>query len=367
MARVEFRNVSKVYGQGRRALTSISLEIHDGEFLVLVGPSGCGKSTLLRTLAGLEEPTDGEVWIGDRLVNGVPPKDRDIAMVFQNYALYPHMTAYDNIAFALKIRRVARHEVEARVRRAATILGIEPLLGKMPRALSGGERQRVALGRAIVRDPRVFLFDEPLSNLDAKLRSEMRAEISALHRRLGVTTVYVTHDQVEAMTMGQRIVVLRDGEVQQAGRPLTIYREPANLFVAGFIGSPSMNFLDCGVESDGAAVRIDDMRLPLQGSFPPALRPYAGRTVTLGIRPEDVRIDSAEGLPARVSLVEPTGGEAYVHADAGGRRVVVRVPGASAAAAGDAIRLRVDPRRAHFFDAGTGYRIATPPVGDVAR
>ncbi len=359
MARVVLKNVSKTYPKGSQALTDVSLEIRDHEFIVLVGPSGCGKSTVLRVVAGLEDVTEGEVWIGDRLVNHVPPKDRDVAMVFQNYALYPHMTAYDNIAFGLKVRRTPKREIDRRVRDTARVLEIEKLLGKMPKALSGGERQRVALGRAIVRNPRVFLFDEPLSNLDAKLRSEMRAEISALHRRLHVTTIYVTHDQVEAMTMGERIVVLRDGVVQQEGEPLAVYRHPANRFVAGFIGSPSMNFLEARVDADRAVLKLGEASLELPQALRERLMPHAGRPLVLGVRPEDLELDAGDGLSARVDLIEPTGGDAFVFATFMRTPVVIRVPRGADVGLGDVIRFRLDLARAHFFDVETEERIET--------
>src|SRR4051812_29895333 len=302
MATVTIDGAHKSYG-ALQVLHGVSVDIADGEFVVLVGPSGCGKSTLLRMLAGLENITAGDIAIGDRVVNQVPPKDRDIAMVFQNYALYPHMTVFDNMAFSMKLAGAPREVMEQEVGRAAKILGLEALLQRYPRQLSGGQRQRVAMGRAIVRNPQVFLFDEPLSNLDAKLRVQMRAEIKELHQRLKVTTVYVTHDQIEAMTMADKIVVMNSGNVEQAGRPLELYDTPANLFVAGFIGSPAMNLIpgrvgSGGFEAEGGGV------LPL----PPSAN---GKTGIYGIRPEHFRLDP-NGLPARVQLVEPTGSETQV-------------------------------------------------------
>jgi multiple sugar transport system ATP-binding protein len=356
MATVVLKNVDKIYPKGVQALRDISLDVFDQEFLVLVGPSGCGKSTALRIIAGLEDVTEGEVRIGDRRVNGVPPRERDIAMVFQTYALYPHMDAYSNIAFGLRLRRFPKDEMDKRVREAARMLNITGLLDKMPKALSGGERQRVALGRAIVRDPQVFLFDEPLSNLDAKLRAEMRAEISALHQRLRVTTVYVTHDQVEAMTMGERIAVMEDGLIRQIGDPLTIYREPKNRFVAEFIGSPPMNFLDADVTEEGARLMVAGAALPVPEIQRPVLQGRAGRRVLLGVRPENVQIDPEGELSCRVTLVEPTGGEAFVYGQVAGASVTAKVP-ATRLKLGEEVRLRFDLDHAHVFDPETELRI----------
>lgn len=358
MATVLLKNVDKIYPRGVQALRNISLEVTDQEFLVLVGPSGCGKSTALRIIAGLEDATKGEVWIGDRKVNGVPPKERDIAMVFQTYALYPHMDAFSNIAFGLKLRRMPKDEIKARVREAARILNITGLLDKMPKALSGGERQRVALGRAIVRNPQVFLFDEPLSNLDAKLRAEMRAEISALHQRLRVTTVYVTHDQVEAMTMGERIAVMKDGVIQQIGDPLKIYREPKNRFVAEFIGSPPMNFLKADVASEGAVVVVGEIPLAVPENQRPALCSRSGGRVLMGVRPENVHIDPDGEHACRVTLVEPTGGEAFVYGEVAGVSMTAKVP-ATRLKLGEEVRLRFDLEYAHFFDRETELRLAS--------
>lgn len=311
MANVTIDKVGKQYGTFQ-AIKKVSFEIADGEFVILVGPSGCGKSTLLRMIAGLEEITSGAIEIGGRVVNDLPPKDRDIAMVFQSYALYPHMTVAQNMAFSLKLKGLAKSEINQKVERAATILGLQPLLHRQPKQLSGGQRQRVAMGRAIVRDPQVFLFDEPLSNLDAKLRVQMRSEIKELHQRLKTTTVYVTHDQIEAMTMADKIVVMRDGIIEQTGSPLDLYDRPANLFVASFIGSPSMNFLE-GVWGNGRFTLRDGTALPLgvEGSD----------AVTYGIRPEHLRLD-ANGLEATVVVVEPTGPETQVVMKLGDQQIV---------------------------------------------
>ena len=305
MASVEFRDVSKVFGDGTRAVDRLDLEIADGEFMVLVGPSGCGKTTALRMVAGLEPITDGTVRIGDRVVNDLSPKSRDIAMVFQSYALYPHLTVRDNVAFPLKMKRTPKDEIQRRVLEAARILDLEPLLGRKPRALSGGQRQRVAMGRAIVREPAVFLMDEPLSNLDAKLRVQMRADIKRIQVELGVTTIYVTHDQVEAMTMGHRVAVMRKGELQQVAPPQELYDRPVNLFVGGFIGSPAMNMLEARIErtNGGLAAVLGETRLALDDgtlSRRPALQAYEGREVVLGIRPEDLddaALANGDGLP----------------------------------------------------------------------
>lgn len=326
MADVRFENVGKVYTRGDApAVDGFTLDVKDGEFLVLVGPSGCGKSTSLRMVAGLETPTSGRIFIGGRDVTALPPKDRDIAMVFQNYALYPHMTVRDNLSFGLRLRRFPKAEIARRVDAAAEALGLVPYLHRLPKALSGGQRQRVALGRAIVREPAVFLFDEPLSNLDAKMRVEMRAEIIRLHNRLGATMIYVTHDQTEAMTMGERIVVMRDGRIQQVAPPLDVYERPSNPFVAGFIGTPPMNL------------------------FPPGTLDPA---CTVGLRPEHLRLASAgDGLAATVDFTEPLGPETLVHVvlKTGGRAAIVRVPGFAPYRAGDAITLIPDPARTVVF------------------
>src|SRR5512134_2459973 len=294
MAQVVLRELNKKYDEVH-AVKNVNLTIHDKEFMVLVGPSGCGKTTTLRMVAGLEDITSGEIAIGDRIVNDLPPKDRDIAMVFQNYALYPHMSVYDNMAFGLKMRKFPKAEIQKRVQDAAEILGIQELLTRKPRQLSGGQRQRVAVGRAIVRHPQVFLFDEPLSNLDAKLRVQMRAELKRLHERLETTAIYVTHDQVEAMTLGSRVVVMKDGLVQQVGEPLELYGRPANRFVASFIGSPAMNFADVGINEHGGAVYAEasGLKLKVPADRSARLAAYKGQTVTLGIRPEDLRVSSS--------------------------------------------------------------------------
>jgi multiple sugar transport system ATP-binding protein len=349
MASVEIRDVKKAYGSAH-VIHGVTVDISDGEFVILVGPSGCGKSTLLRMIAGLENITGGEIRIGSRVVNNVPPKERDIAMVFQNYALYPHMTVADNMAFSLKLKKAPRTEIESRVARAADILGLKPLLDRYPRQLSGGQRQRVAMGRAIVRDPQVFLFDEPLSNLDAKLRVAMRAEIKALHQRLKTTTVYVTHDQIEAMTMADKIVVMHDGIVEQIGAPLDLYDRPANLFVAGFIGSPSMNVLEGRVESSGFV--MGDTVLPIKGA--PAAS--SGRPVYYGIRPEHFQLAN-DGLAVEVIVVEPTGSETQVFAKAGGRDITCVFRERVTARPGEIIHITPDPALVHLFDKETGQRI----------
>jgi len=358
MASVKLENVRKVYDNGFVAVADATFEIADGEFVVLVGPSGCGKSTTLRMIAGLESITSGTLSIGDRVVNDVPPNQRDIAMVFQNYALYPHMTVYENMAFALKLRNVNKAEIDRRVREAAQILAIESILDRKPRQLSGGQRQRVAVGRAIVRQPQIFLFDEPLSNLDAKLRVQTRKEISRLHHQLNATMIYVTHDQVEAMTMGDRIVVMNAGVVQQIGSPLEIYERPVNQFVAGFIGSPAMNMLRG--HSDGRCFTATGgtLRIPL----PPTAPEFSG-DVVMGIRPEHIRLaenasaHAAARIEARVDLVEPMGNEAFLYASAGGQELVARLASHEAPAPDSRIQLVPDLARAHFFDAATGSRI----------
>jgi multiple sugar transport system ATP-binding protein len=366
MARVLLENVRKVYDNTFEAVKGASFEVADGEFVVFVGPSGCGKSTLLRMVAGLEEITSGNVFIGDRRVNDVPPKDRDVAMVFQNYALYPHMTVFNNLAFGLQIRKFPKAEIRQRVEEAATILGIEQVLDRKPAQLSGGQRQRVAVGRAIVRKPEVFLFDEPLSNLDAKLRVQMRTEIGRLHSRLGATMIYVTHDQVEAMTMGDRIVVLKDGEIQQIDSPLALYNRPANQFVAGFIGSPSMNFVDGNLEGTGGGLmfraRGDAFSLDLPVAQMPSLREYVGRSVTLGIRPEDIYVGRDESPHAvtgmwQLDVLEPMGNEVFVYASLGfngsGHSLVARVDPQPLPQPGAPIALAFDLAKLHVFDRET--------------
>jgi multiple sugar transport system ATP-binding protein len=365
MASVRLESVRKVYDNGFVAVHDVTLEIGDGEFVVLVGPSGCGKSTTLRMVAGLESITGGQLWIGDRLVNDVPASERDIAMVFQNYALYPHMSVYENMAFALKLRRLPKPEIERRVREAAAILGIEPILERRPRQLSGGQRQRVAVGRAIVRNPAVFLFDEPLSNLDAKLRVQTRKEISRLHRQLGTTMIYVTHDQVEAMTMGDRIVVLDQGYVQQVGTPLELYQRPANRFVAGFIGSPSMNFLTGVVErrDGGALFRSDAGRiaLPLPGA---TAANVDGQRMVVGIRPEDIYVADGPYVPQpsgevtlRLDVLEPMGNETLLYASADGQEIVARVVPQTLPAPDEAIRVAFDLGKLQLFDPESGAAV----------
>ncbi|MDX3924230.1 MAG: sn-glycerol-3-phosphate ABC transporter ATP-binding protein UgpC [Shinella sp.] len=352
MAAVDFVDVRKSFG-AFPVIKGVDIGIEDGEFVVLVGPSGCGKSTLLRMLAGLENITAGEIRIGDRIVNALPPKDRDIAMVFQNYALYPHMTVASNMAFSLMLKNSPQAEIDKRVGVAAEILGLSKLLDRYPRQLSGGQRQRVAMGRAIVRDPQVFLFDEPLSNLDAKLRVAMRAEIKELHQRLKTTTVYVTHDQIEAMTMADKIVVMHDGIVEQIGAPLELYDHPANLFVAGFIGSPAMNMIKGRLKDDRSAfVAIDGTELPVV--VPSAAA--TGRDLVYGLRPEYMRLD-ANGLPAEVVVIEPTGYETQMIVRFGGTDVTCVFRERVTAAPGENIHLAIDAAHVHLFDAESGRRL----------
>jgi multiple sugar transport system ATP-binding protein len=354
MADLRLSGIRKSFGT-TEVVHGIDLAVPHNEFLVLVGPSGCGKSTILRMIAGLEEPSAGEIRIGERVVNNVPPKDRDIAMVFQNYALYPHMTVYRNMAFALRAKRLPKPEIDRKVREAAAVLELEPFLERRPGELSGGQRQRVAMGRAIVRDPSVFLFDEPLSNLDAKLRNQMRAEIKKLHHKIRTTIVYVTHDQVEAMTLADRIVILRDGRIEQVGTPVEVYRRPANLFVAGFIGTPAMNVLPARV-ADGAVVLDDGTRWRLPGTAGVA----DGRPVMIGLRPEDVR--PADGpalgrLEATVSIVEPLGAEALLTVAFAGREIVAKAEGDAHPEPGTRIGLEANLSRLHLFDPETGLAL----------
>ncbi|HET7692003.1 MAG TPA: sn-glycerol-3-phosphate ABC transporter ATP-binding protein UgpC [Gemmatimonadota bacterium] len=368
MARVRLENVRKVYGVESQAFVAVhgaDLEVRDGELLVLVGPSGCGKSTLLRMIAGLETISEGRLSIGDRVVNDVPPKDRDIAMVFQNYALYPHMTVYENLAFGLKLRKLPGDEIDRRVREAGAILELAEILDRRPRQLSGGQRQRVALGRAIVRQPAVFLFDEPLSNLDAKLRVQTRGEIARLHRRLGATMIYVTHDQVEAMTLGERIVVLNEGRIQQIDTPLGLYERPANRFVAGFIGSPAMNLVEGVVERPNAPVfRALDGGLTINLTSAAVPEGCIGQRVTLGIRPENIRVAgslTSGGTQSEATLlldvVESMGNEIFVYARSGNQAIVARVPPEPLPAPGEPIRLVFDLDKLHFFDSTGGDRL----------
>jgi multiple sugar transport system ATP-binding protein len=361
MGAISLRKVVKRYGHGAKAVQvihGVDAEIADGEFIVIVGPSGCGKSTLLRMVAGLEEISEGEIAIGGRVVNTIEPAERDIAMVFQNYALYPHMSVYDNMAFGLKMRKFEKAEIRKRVNEAADILGIGDYLKRKPRQLSGGQRQRVALGRAIVRHPRVFLFDEPLSNLDAKLRVQMRVELKKLHQRLGTTAVYVTHDQVEAMTLGDRVVVMKDGVVQQVGEPLELYNQPANKFVAGFIGSPSMNFATVTI-ADGngrLTAKNSGMEIDVPGDQVERLRQHVGRQVTMGIRPEDLHVagdaDPA-GLtfPSKIEVIEQLGSEILLDVSVGQETMVAAVDPTTRAKVQETLRLAVNPKRLHFFDA----------------
>jgi multiple sugar transport system ATP-binding protein len=354
MASVEVQNVRKSFGTVE-VIHGVSVDIADGEFVILVGPSGCGKSTLLRMIAGLEAVTAGDIRIGGRVVNDVPPKLRDVAMVFQNYALYPHMTVAENMGFSLKLKKAPKSEINERVGRAAEILGLKELLHRYPRQLSGGQRQRVATGRAIVRDPQVFLFDEPLSNLDAKLRVQMRTELKELHQRLKTTTVYVTHDQIEAMTMADRIVVMHDGIVEQVGDPLTLYDKPANQFVAGFIGSPSMNFVKGKIAVNGKASFVTDggVRLPLAD----APRSSDGQPAIYGIRPEHFIVDSSIGVPVEVAVIEPTGSETQVFARMGGQDIVGVFRERIAVQPGETIPFAPDPAQVHLFDNETGRRL----------
>ncbi|WP_414657106.1 ABC transporter ATP-binding protein [Deinococcus sp. VB343] len=358
MAEVILEHVNKHYGTKHHAVKDFNLHIADREFMVFVGPSGCGKSTTLRMIAGLEDISDGVLKIGNRIVNDVPPKDRDIAMVFQNYALYPHMNVYENMAFGLKLRKTPKEEIDKRVRDAARILQIEHLLGRKPKELSGGQRQRVAMGRAIVREPSVFLMDEPLSNLDAKLRVEMRSQISQLHRRLGATIIYVTHDQVEAMTLGNRIVVMRDGVIMQVDTPMNLYDFPQNKFVAGFIGSPSMNFLTAKVQ--GGQFVLGDSRVAAMGRLAQSLGAYEGREVFMGIRPEHVGLVGHSDLPhgnnvlrGEVVVVESLGAQTDLIVDVAGQHLTAKVEGMAPVQPGDKVELLIDQTRLHAFDTQT--------------
>ena len=363
MASVTFDNATHVYpGTNEPAVDNLDLTVADGEFMVLVGPSGCGKSTSLRLLAGLEELTSGAIRIGDRDVTDLPPKDRDIAMVFQNYALYPHMSVAENMGFALKIAGVSKSEITKRVQEAAVLLGLDPYLARKPKALSGGQRQRVAMGRAIVREPQVFLMDEPLSNLDAKLRVETRTQIAALQRRLGTTTVYVTHDQTEALTMGDRVAVLNDGLLQQVDTPRMMYDRPVNAFVAGFIGSPQMNLFNGRI--DGATVQIADQDIAIERTQLAAAQTEGADTVQIGARPEDLRLGGAQdnGIKAEVVLVEELGADAYIYARAGTPDtstfdIVVRVDGRRPPVKGEQVNVIIAPEHTHVFSSITGDRL----------
>jgi multiple sugar transport system ATP-binding protein len=360
MAKVQLQGVRKVYDNGQVAVQGATFEVADGELMVLVGPSGCGKSTLLRMVAGLEEISGGTLTIGDRVVNDVAPKDRDIAMVFQSYALYPHMTVAENLAFGLKLRGHDKATISKRVNEAAETLGLTDMLDKLPKAMSGGQRQRVALGRALVREPAVFLLDEPLSNLDAKLRHSVRTEIAQLHRKLGTTMIYVTHDQVEAMTLGQRIVVLKDGVIQQIDTPMALYDRPANLFVAGFLGSPAMNVLRGTLQRTDSGIAVQEAQLtaPLgQAAVDPA---WIGRTVAVGVRPEHLQPAAAEdatGFEATIDGIEPVGNEIFVNMTRGGQALVMRVAPQALPQVGQSIRVAIHPKGLHFFDADTGERL----------
>lgn len=363
MATVKLENIKKTFEGGVVAVQDMNVNIQDREFVVLVGPSGCGKSTTLRMIAGLEEITEGTIYIDSKVVNDVPPKDRDIAMVFQNYALYPHMTVYENMAFGLKLRKYPKHEIKQRVQEAAQILGIQNLLDRKPKALSGGQRQRVAVGRAIVRKPKVFLFDEPLSNLDAKLRVQMRTEISKLHRRLEATMIYVTHDQTEAMTMGDRIVVMKDGFTQQIDSPLSLYNHPGNKFVAGFIGSPAMNFFEGMVTRDGDLhfnQKDHGVKLWLPDSYQERLKNHIGKEVIFGIRPEHIydarQYGTSEGkarAKVRIEVAEPMGNEIFLYFTTGGAQCVARIPAHEKPEPGTDLELVIDTTKAHFFDKDT--------------
>ena len=364
MASLSLQHICKKYPNGFEAVKDFNLEIEDKEFIIFVGPSGCGKSTTLRMVAGLEEISSGTLKIGDKVMNDVEPKDRDIAMVFQNYALYPHMTVYDNMAFGLKLRKVPKAEIDKAVREAARILDLEKLLDRKPKALSGGQRQRVAMGRAIVRNPKVFLMDEPLSNLDAKLRVQMRIEISKIHQRLGATIIYVTHDQTEAMTLGTRIVVMKDGIVQRVDTPQHLYDKPCNLFVAGFMGSPQMNFLDARISEDGGDViaTIGEYALKVPEAKAKALKDggYIGKTVVMGIRPEDVhdyetstKVEGATQMTSTVKVYELLGAEVFLYFDVNGTQVTARVDPRTNSRTGDKINFAFDMTKTHFFDKET--------------
>lgn len=362
MSKVVLKKINKIYENGTHAVVDADFEVNDKEFVVLVGPSGCGKSTTLRMIAGLEDITNGELFIGDRLVNDIPPKERDIAMVFQNYALYPHMTVYDNIAFGLKLRKLPRNVIKERVEEAASILGIEKLLFNRPKELSGGQKQRVAVGRAIVRKPKVFLFDEPLSNLDAKLRVQMRAELSKLHTRLQTTMIYVTHDQIEAMTMGERIVVMKDGYIQQINSPLELYQKPNNRFVAGFIGSPPMNFVETELTAEGKSLWLDEgnFKVKVPNDLRDLVKDYVGKKITLGIRPEDIydkllyKESAAENtIKLTVEVVEPLGSELLVYFSSGKSQMVAKLEPRSEVTVNQDVEMVLDMSKIHLFDSET--------------
>ena len=368
MASLSLQHINKTYPNGFQAVKDFNLEIEDKEVIIFVGPSGCGKSTTLRMIAGLEEISGGTLKIGDKVMNDVEPKDRDIAMVFQNYALYPHMTVYDNMAFGLKLRKVPKDQIDKAVREAARILDLEKLLDRKPKALSGGQRQRVAMGRAIVRNPKVFLMDEPLSNLDAKLRVQMRIEISKIHQRLGATIIYVTHDQTEAMTLGTRIVVMKDGVVQQVDTPQHLYEQPGNLFVAGFMGSPQMNFLDAQIAEKGGDLiaKVGEYDIVIPAAKAKVLKDggYVGKTVVLGIRPEDIHdsqmfIEASPSVPmtSTVKVYELLGAEVFLYFDVNGTQVTARVDPRTNSKTGDTIKFAFDMEKSHFFDKETELTI----------
>lgn len=367
MAQVSLKNVSKKYAGDIAAVRNVSFGVENREFLVIVGPSGCGKSTTLRMVAGLEEIDEGEIYISDKLVNHIPAKDRDIAMVFQNYALYPHMTVFDNMAFGLKLRKYPKHEIILRVKEAAEILGITSLLNRKPKEISGGERQRVAVGRAIVRKPLVFLFDEPLSNLDAKLRVQMRTELNKLHTRLQSTMIYVTHDQVEAITLGNRIAVMKDGILQQLDNPITVYDKPANKFIAGFIGSPPMNFMNGTIIKKNGKLYFDEgtFQVKIVEDMYPKVSPYEGKMVTLGVRPEDIydKLFVSDAPPentirVKVEVIEPMGAEVFLYLATGKNNFVARVGPHDKPEVGQELDLVLDMSKVHFFDNSTELTIA---------
>lgn len=364
MAEVLLKNVTKIYDGGTKVVTDANFKVEDKEFVVLVGPSGCGKTTTLRMIAGLEDITSGEIFIDGKIVNNLPPKDRDIAMVFQNYALYPHMTVFENMAFGLKLKKVDKKEIDTRVKEAAKILSLESYLDRKPKALSGGQRQRVAVGRAIVRKPKVFLFDEPLSNLDAKLRVQMRTEISKLHKQLGATMIYVTHDQTEAMTMGDRIVIMKDGIINQVDTPLSLYNKPVNQFVAGFIGSPAMNFLTGKIlEKNDLIFTSNNSELKFNFSLEQKnyLKDYIGQEVLTGIRPEDISIENTTGnsieLECTLDVIEPMGNETFIYFEVGKVQFIARVKPLSNLKVGGKIKLYIDPEKVYLFDTKTGNHL----------
>lgn len=368
MAEVILKNISKIYDDNTKAVANVNITIADKEFVVLVGPSGCGKTTTLRMIAGLEEISEGEILIDGKIINNLPPKDRDIAMVFQNYALYPHMTVYENIAFGLKLKKLNKSEIDRRVKEAAKILGLENLLNRKPKALSGGQRQRVAVGRAIVRNPKVFLFDEPLSNLDAKLRVQMRSEISRLHKELAATMIYVTHDQVEAMTMGDRIVVMKDGKVQQIDTPLNLYNHPANKFVAGFIGSPSMNFIEGKIVDTGRIIfqsKQNNLSFSIPDKFIKQLSSYKNKSVWLGIRPEDFMLilnqsnqsEAYNAIEVEINLIEPLGNQILIYFTFEDHQLVAEHRGYISIAKGTKQKFTLNAEKINFFDTTTEERI----------